>query len=200
MSNIDKLHAQCDKLGLTYHHRASEDKLRSMIGAYLVDNPAKAGLLLDEGILESGPSAPVKKQWPIDKDAKPMTPAEYKDFLGPATRKSCGALKRIQVTCMNPMKKEWAGEILSVGSAKLGTFKKYVPFNNTPYHVPKIIYDMMKERKCTQFYTVKQKDGRGGDIRKGKLIPEFNIIDLPPLTPKELEHLANQQALAAAGL
>ena len=196
MSDIKTLQAQCDTLGLKYHHRAGEDKLRAMIGAYLLDNPAKAGLLLDDGVLAS--AAP--KQWPIDKDAKALSPEEYKEFVGPITRKKCSALKRIQVTCMNPMKKEWPGEILSVGSAKLGTFKKYVPFNNVPWHVPQIIYDMMKERKCTMFYTVKQKDGRGGDIRKGKLIPEFNIVDLPPLTPAELKKLADQQQLANAGL
>ena len=120
--------------------------------------------------------------------------------MGPASRKTLSSLKRCTVMCMNPMKKEWAGEILSVGSAKWGTFKKYIPFNGEPYHIPKIIYDMMKERKCTIFYTVKQKDGRGGDIRKGKLIPEFNIVDLPPLTSAELKQLADKQLLAKAGL
>ena len=102
--------------------------------------------------------------------------------------------------CMNPMKKEWAGELLSVGSAKHGTFKKFIPFDGEPYHIPKIIYDMMKERECTIFSTVKQKDGRGGDIRKGKLAPAYNIVDLEPLTSAELEKLADKQALAKAGL
>lgn len=120
--------------------------------------------------------------------------------MGPATRKSSNVLKRCRVMCMDPLKREWPGETLSVGSAKLGTFKKFIPFDGEPYHIPKIIYDMMKERQCTVFYTVKQKDGRGGDIRKGKLVPAFNIVDLPPLTGKELDDLANQQALAKAGL
>lgn len=192
---LNKLHAQCELLGLKPHHRAGEDKIRSMIGEYLVDNPAKAGLLLDGGaVLNTVP------QDPIDPNPKAYTPAEYRELMGPPTRKTCNALKRVKILCMNPAKKEWPGEIISVGSAKLGTFKKYIPFNGEPYHVPKIIYDMLKERQCTQFFTVKQKDGRGGDIRKGKLIQEFNIVDLPPLTDAELKVLADKQQLAQAGL
>jgi hypothetical protein len=195
MSDINSLRIQADKLGLKYHHRAGEDKLRTTIGAYLVDNPEKAGLLTEDGLLESvGP-----KQQEIDPDAKALSPAEYREFMGPVTRKTCNKLRRVSIMCMDPAKKEWAGEVISVGSAKLGTFKKYIPYDGEPYHIPQIIYDMLKERQCTVFYTVKQKDGRGGDIRKGKLIPAYNIVDLPPLTSDELEQLANKQALAKVG-
>ena len=193
--DLAEVQAQCKLLGLEFHHRNNVDTLKAQIGAYLLKNPAKAGLLLDGEELVNG-----AKQWPIDKNAKALTPEEYAEFLGPVTRKTVGALRRVKIMCMNPQKREWLGEIISVGSAKWGTFKKFIPFDGQPYHIPQIMYDMLKERKCTVFHTEKQKEGRGGDIRKGRLIPEFNIVDLPPLTEKELKTLADQQALAAAGL
>ena len=38
-------------------------------------------------------------------------------------------LIRIKLQCMNPAKKEWEGEIISVGNSVVGTVKKYIPFN-----------------------------------------------------------------------
>jgi hypothetical protein len=113
-----------------------------------------------------------------------------------ANRKSAGRLIRCRIQCMNPAKKDWPGEIFSVGSAKLGTFKKFVPFNSPePYHLPQIIYDMLVEKKCTVFYT--ERDERGNKIRKGRLVNEFAIEVLPPLTKNELSDLARTQALRA---
>ena len=43
------------------------------------------------------------------------------------------------------------------------------------------------------FVTVK--DSRGNSIRKGKLIKEFAIDVLPPLTADELKEMARRQAL-----
>ena len=46
------------------------------------------------------------------------------------------------------------------------------------------------------FYTAT--DARGNKVRKGKLIKEFAIEVLPPLTKEELEELARRQAMAKA--
>jgi hypothetical protein len=132
----------------------------------------------------------------LDTKQVPLTEEEFRKSDTKDRKKFAGRLVRCIVTCMNPEKKKWQGEIISVGSAKLGTFKKFVAFN-TPdgYHIPQIIFDMMKERKCTVF--VDSRDARGQKIKKGKLIPEFSIEILPPLTPNELSDLARRQALAA---
>jgi hypothetical protein len=96
---------------------------------------------------------------------------------------------------MNPAKKEWDGEIIAVGNSAVGTIKKYIPFNaDEGWHVPKIIYDALVDRQCQVFTTVK--DSRGNNLRKGKLIKEFSIEILPPLTKEELEELARRQALS----
>lgn len=197
MSNtLDKLHSQADKLGLTYHHRAGEDKLKALIGSHLAENPADAYLLIPGGMQ---PAVVTVERMEVDPDAKPpLTKVEYELMVHGAAKTRINVLRRIRYTNMNPAKKNWSGELISVGSAKRGTFKKFIPFNGEPYHVPQIIYDVMKERECSIFYEEVQK--RGGPIRKSKLIKEYAIEDLPPLTGPELENLANRQQMANAGL
>lgn len=194
------LQGQADKLGITYHHKNNADTLRAKIGELLLADPAKAGLLLTGGqVLESAALAgPEVSTVEPNLEYKPMTADEYKVASQKKARLQVGALRRIQFTNMNETKKNWPGEPISVGSARLGTFKKYVFFNGEPYHVPQIIYDVMKEKKCSSFFTVTNK--RGPDTRKSKLINEYAIVDLPPLTPAELEDLGERQMLHSVGL
>ena len=103
-------------------------------------------------------------------------------------------LIRIRLSCMNPAKKEWEGEIISVGNSVVGTVKKYIPFNaDEGWHVPKMLYDYLVEKQCQVFTTIK--DSRGNNVRKGKLIKEFAIDVLPALTEGELKEMARRQAL-----
>lgn len=104
------------------------------------------------------------------------------------------ALVHIRVSCMNPNKKEWEGEVFTVSNAAVGTLKKYVPFD-ADWHVPYMIYTMIKERECQIFRTVK--DSRGNASRTGKLIKEFGVEVLPDMTPAELKALAQRQAMAS---
>jgi hypothetical protein len=82
-----------------------------------------------------------------------------------------------------------------VGNAAIGTFKKYVPFNaDEGWHVPKVIYKQIVGRQCQVFYATK--DSKGNSIRRSKLIKEFAVEVLPPLTKEELHELAQRQAMA----
>ncbi len=110
-------------------------------------------------------------------------------------RKEASALVRVRVTCMNPNKKEWKGEIFTASNSIVGTFRKYVQFNTEDgWHVPQIILNMIKARQFQTFYTIKNE--RGVAVRKGKLVPEFAVEVLPPLTEEELLELSRRQALA----
>jgi hypothetical protein len=180
--DIDDVRAQADQLGVKYHHRAGAAKIQAAIDAYL-DAQSADDDSTDE---EVKPSTKEK--------IVPMTSSEYRKKYSGERKKQAGRLIRCKITCMNPNKREWAGEIISVGSSKLGTFKKFVPFDGREYHIPKIIFDALKERKYSSFYTVT--DGRGQKIRKARLVEEFNILELPPLTKAELADLAKKQALA----
>ena len=166
-SELDSLRARADQLGIDYRHNTGVAKLRNLVNQAL--SPA----------VESAPKIAAKK-------TETQLVAEARD--------EAGKLIRIRITCMNPNKKNWEGEIFSVGSAKLGTFKKFVPFDAPDgWHVPNIIYNMIKERKCSVFHT--STSPSGAKTRKSKLVPEFSIEILSPLTPEELRNLTRQQAL-----
>ena len=109
-------------------------------------------------------------------------------------RKEASALIRCNITCMNPAKREWDGDIFTVSNAVVGTFRKFVQFNTSDgYHVPSIILKQIKAAQCQVFKTAI--DERTGEkSREGVLIKEYAVELLPPLTQKELDELAKIQA------
>lgn len=105
------------------------------------------------------------------------------------------ALVRVVLTCMNPAKREWDGEIFTVGNSLVGSITKFVPFNNEEgWHIPRIMYNLLRDRECQIFVTVT--DPNKNKIRKGKMIKEFSIDVLEPLNAEELQELKERQALA----
>lgn len=108
-------------------------------------------------------------------------------------RKEANKLVRIVATCMNPNKKAMTGEFFSVSNSLIGTVKKFVQFDaEDGFHVPAIIADHLRERRCQIF--VPSVTTTGKKIMKGKSIKEFNVAVLPPLTPEEVAALAARQA------
>ena len=104
-------------------------------------------------------------------------------------------LVRVNVMCMNPSKKEWDGEIISVSNRFIGTVKKFVKFNTEDgYHIPQAILNVLEARQFQTFVT--KTNDKGMKYREGKLVPEFNIQKLPALTQEELDELARKQAAA----
>jgi hypothetical protein len=164
-SELDTLRARADLMGIEYRHNTGVSKLRKLVEAKL------------EPVEEVAENVGLTKSQRVAK-----------------LRKEALALVRVRITCMNPNKKNIEGEFFSTGSAALGTFKKYVPFDAPDgWHVPTIIYNMLKERKCSVFYSHTASNGKKS--RKSKLVPEFSIELLPQLTSEELRNLARQQAL-----
>ena len=172
------LKARADKLGISYHPSIKLEKLRAKVKEFLAD----------DGEVDAEDEAPVAS----------TKEKETANQLRVRKRKESNALVRIRVACMNPNKKEWDGEIITTGNSAVGTIKKYVPFNaEDGYHVPRMIYEQLLQRQCQVFYT--HKDSKGNKSRKGKLIKEFSIELLPPLTAGELKDLAQRQAMAKSG-
>ena len=175
-TELEALMARADSMGIKYHPSIGLDKLKEKVN----------GALQNEGVDEDE----AVEAAPEVTDGKTETAREKMVRL----KAEAGALIRVRVTCMNPMKKEWEGEIFSAGNANTGRFKKYVPYE-TEWHVPQIILNMMEERYYQTFYTVK--DPRTGQTgRRGKLVKEFAIEELPALTAEELKDLAQRQAMA----
>jgi len=100
---------------------------------------------------------------------------------------------RVQITCMNPHKRDYDNQLFMAGNGIVGTFRKVVPFD-TEWHVPRIIFDMIKQAQCQIFTT--RKGPKGRPIKEGKLIREFSVVELEPLTAEELKELAQRQAMA----
>lgn len=167
---LTALKARADLLGISYHPSIGLEKLRDKVNGALVkeDEPTPA----------------------------PVTPTEESSHARLVRlKKEASELVRIRVTCMNPNKKEWEGEIITTGNAAVGTIKKFIPFNaEEGWHVPRILYNQLVARECQVFYS--KKNEHGVSFRVGKQIKEFAIEVLPPLTEKELTELARRQAMA----
>jgi len=104
-------------------------------------------------------------------------------------------LVRVRITNMNPLKGVLKGEIISAGNSEFGFVKKFIPFNaENGWHIPQIILNVLKDKKFMTHYEVKVGNKR---IKRHKLIPEYSIEILPPLTPKELEELKQRQLMAS---
>ena len=171
VDELEVLKARADKLGIKYHPSISLAKLKEKVSEGLADETPEEVVTVKPG-----------KETDVQLKAR--------------KRREANALIRIRVSCMNPNKKEWDGEIITTGNTNTGTIKKFVPFNSDEgYHVPHMIYEQLLQRQCQVFVTVK--DNRGNKVRKGKLIKEFAVEVLPPLTEKELKELAQRQAMAS---
>ena len=162
-------------MNVSFHPSIGLEKLREKVNAAMQDSG-------DEPIAENEEQTP---------DAESEA-AKRSRLLDDAMR-----LVRIRVTCMNPAKTEWPGEIISIGNNLVGTVKKYVPFNaEEGWHVPNILYQVLKDRQCQIF--VKGKTKNGVSFRQGKLIKEFAVEVLDPLTEEELKELAQRQAMSGS--
>lgn len=170
------LKARADMLGISYHPSIGVDKLREKVTAAMTteeDKPKDSNPAISAGVDEV------------------ESPSAYRMRM----KREANELIRIRVTCMNPAKKEWEGEYFTAGNAVVGSFTKFVPFNNDEgWYVPSIIYKQLVQRQCQIF--VSTKDTRGNTTRKGKMIKEFAIEVLPNLTVEELQELAQRQAMA----
>lgn len=174
------LKVRADLLKIPYHPSIGVDKLREKVAAALSDEPAVI--------------APVVASAP---EAAPAEPAvETEPMRLRRIKRQALALVRIRLTCMNPAKKDWEGEIITTGNSLIGTVAKFVPFINADegWHVPHIIYEQLVGRMCQIFVAKKLKNG--ATVREGKLIREFAIEVMPSLTQEELHELAQRQAMA----
>jgi hypothetical protein len=168
------LEEEAQKLGIKFRADISDEKLKERIAE------AKAnGATV---IPKDAPKVPAKE-------------SEYRSeqYLREKKQKELHKLVRVSITCMNPVKAAWQGEIFTFGN-DLVSIKRMVPFD-TETHVEKALFDMIKARRYRVAH--KPKKGKGSNQVSIKMVPEFSVRELPPLTQEELKDLAAQQAAAA---
>lgn len=185
-----QLKKQADELGINYHPNIGFSTLEQRVETALA---AKA---------QSQETTPEVVTEPIKEDrahvrntgtGRLMTPNEVREMR----KKRNLELVRVRVSCMNPNKKDWKGEIFSIGNSEIPTQKKYVPFNSQEgWHIPRMMVNWLKEKKYQTFVT--ETDHRGREVRRGIQQNEFAVEILPPLTAEEFKELKRRQALKAS--
>jgi hypothetical protein len=190
-NELDLLKAQADQMGISYKSNIGVETLRAKIKAKLdgVDDTTDDD---NDGIPDAAEKNPPAKHV--------KTKAEVEQGIRDKQGKEQLALIRVRISCLNPMKAALQGEIVTVANKFVGTVRKFIPFGEATdngYHVPLILLNELKARK---FNSVKTKKGDKGAIDiSQRLVPEFAIEELEPLTMEELGKLAASQ-MAAQGL
>lgn len=180
---LTTLKERADQLGIKYHPSIGADTLAEKIKA-VMDSTATTPQAETPAVVIPAAAAPAAVEETLGQERQRL-------------KREAHALVRIRLSCMNPAKKEWTGEIMTVGNSLVGSITKFIPFNaEEGWHVPQIMLQQLQDRKCQIFTTIKQKNGVA--VRQGKLIKEFAIEILPPLTEAELHDLAQRQAMSGA--
>lgn len=180
------LKKRADQIGVKYSNNIGLETLAERINNKLEGKEQKPE--------EEAPPPPLVKP----EDAGKPAPKTLREKLVQENMK----LVRIRITCLDPKKKEWPGEIITVANEYLGTVRKYVPFGEATeegYHVPYCIYKYLKARKFLNIRTYKDRKNQNQIKVESNWVPEFAIEVLPQLTKEELAKLAAAQS-AAGGL
>ena len=181
------LKQRADMIGVKYSNNIGLETLKERIQEKLDGKENKPG--------DQAPTPPPMKD---PAEAGKPAPKTLREKLVQENMK----LVRIRITCLDPKKKEWPGEIVTVANEYLGTVRKYVPFGEVTedgYHVPHCIYKYLKARKFLNIRTYKDRKNNNQIKVEQNWAQEFAIEILPPLTKEELAKLATAQS-AAGGL
>ena len=190
-TELDLLKRRAQLMGITFSNNIGLDALKEKVSA--AQNPEKVvtttiskdEITINDGSNTVNPLAGVNKA-----TEKPMSLRQY---LIQEKMK----LIRVRITNLDPKKKDLPGEIITVANEYLGTVRKYVPFGEVTdngYHIPKCMYDVLKDRT---FVSIKTRKGtKGEQIVEHQNAREFSLEILPPLTVDELAKLAASQSAA----
>lgn len=186
LDELAMLKQRADIMGIKYHPNIKLDSLKAKVKAKMdgesvdyADEEAET-INTSNTVMQLNTFTPMMKETPAQRLAK--------------RKQEALKLVRIRVACMNPVKANMKGEIFCVGNAELGMLKKYVPFNaEQGWHVPNLILQELKNKKFVSHYETT--DHKKRKIMKTKLIPEYSIEILDPLTPEELKELAQRQLI-----
>ena len=175
-------------LGISFSGNIGVETLREKIRSAMSDEKPDTSKeeVEDEEPTNSVGSAPRK-----------LTKEEHEQKLRQDIQAEGLALVRCKIFNLNPAKNDLHGEIFTVANKYLGTVKKFIPYGEATdggYHIPKCIYDDLKQREFQQIKT--KTDKKGQLIVSTRMVPEFNLVVMEPLTEEELDELALQQAAA----
>lgn len=167
---------KADTYGIKYHSSIKSQALSVKISEELKRREANANTVTEGlDITKPEPTAAA-------------TPA----IAGNNPRSEAGMLVRIILNPIDPLKTPRGAEMFGAGNSVAGMFKKVIPYGK-PWHVPKIIVNMLQEKKYMTFTT---REVKGHEVKSKHLMPAYNIQILPDLTPEEINDLRQRQLMA----
>lgn len=189
---LSMLKERADLMGVQYHPNIGIEKLKAKI-AEKTTPPEEKSQVDSTYAGEEYQTIVAAEQAAAGKQVAALTvPTPLQEKM--ARRDKSLRLVRVRIANMNPIKGNMKGEIFSVGNAEIGFTKKFVPFNaEQGWHIPEILLGVLQNKKFMTHYEVKMGNKR---IKKNRLVPEYSIEILPPLTPQELEALKQRQLMA----
>lgn len=187
------------RIGLTHHISIGLVKLKARVNDHLAKSPEEVVQAKVEQVQEA-------REEPIEVQPLPTTTNTYESPDTPQRKRETAAqrktrlkrkasrLIRFRLTCMNPNKKAWVGEIFTVSNSAIGTIKRHIPFHAEAWHCEEMLLNFIKEKQFMEHYAVKDRKGRS--VKKHRLAREFSVEMLPPLTQEQIKDLAAAQAKA----
>lgn len=177
-TRLESLKAKAAKLGITYKSNISETALAKKIEA----------VLSDESTAKDESDEADESEQDDEEETKPKP----KKLDKASERKRSQKLIRVVVRPLDPRRTQLDGELVMTGNSAIGTTGKFVPFNvEAGFHIPEIIYNTLKDRTFTEFYTVQ--DAQGNEHTKSRQKKAFIIEVLDPLTEAEIQEIKIRQ-------
>lgn len=181
VDELSLLKERARTLGIPLGGNIGLDALKKKIAAKLAGEKEEP-----EEEVEEETAAPKRK----------LSKAEAEQAVREKLQKDKMALVRCRIYNLNPSKRDLQGEIITVANKFLGTVRKFIPFGeqtDNGYHIPKVIYEDLVRR---QYQHVKTKRVKGNIEVDTRMVPEYNIEVLEPLSAEELKDLAMRQSAA----
>jgi hypothetical protein len=175
LDELTLLKKRADMIGVPYKSNIGIDSLKAKID-HQMNPPAKDEEVKEEVVSNKGKSK-----------------AEIEQGIRDNLYKTKMKLVRCRITNMNPTKSDLEGEIVTVANRYLGTVRKFVPFGektDNGYHLPQVLFDSLRSRK---FQQVKTRKVNGHIVHSTRMVAEFALEVLDPLTPEELKQLGDRQ-------
>lgn len=178
------LKSRAKMMGIAFSNNISLDTLKERIRQKMENETVQTTASARDDFPADPAAAPVKK----------VTKQSLRQQLYQENMK----LVRLRITNLDPKKRELPGEIITLANEYLGTVRKFIPYGavtDSGYHVPYCIYKMLKRRQFLSI-TTRKIPGTDRTSVEQRLVSEFALDVLPPLTPSEIAKLAASQAAA----
>jgi hypothetical protein len=123
-TELDILKARAKKMGIKYHANIGAEKLREKVASVMNNAPVQE---------------PVSVKTP-----EPIPLRESRGRRASRKRREARQLVRVNITCMNPNKREYEGENFTFSNSLVGTIARYVPYTATDgWHIERGILNMV---------------------------------------------------------